>query len=238
MFGALVARLCDIVGAFVALASQALNNTNVTGTYLMLRNYRGARFTLNVGAMAATKTTTLALYAAADRDGTDAAAITGASAVVTANTKVVKATADLTSAAATDVVTVNGVSFTMAAATSAADREFADAAGLVTCVNDADYGASGVHASASGAVVTFEAEYPGELPDGITLAKTEVAGTTTLATVSAMVIVDLSGATLTDALPWVAPKVTTTANSVVGVVADLYGPRTGGLGSVSAIARA
>lgn len=69
-----------------------------------------------------------------------------------------KVTIETSGASSTDALTINGTVFTMAAETSAADHEFADAAGLVTCINDADHGLSGVTASASTTLVTLASE--------------------------------------------------------------------------------
>jgi len=91
---------------------------------------------------------------------------------------------DLSSVANTDTVTitstVDGVlqtalTYTKAASTVAASRQFADAAGLVTCINDATHGVSGVTASASGNVVTLAATTAGRA--AVMVEKTENAGT-------------------------------------------------------------
>jgi hypothetical protein len=116
------------------------------------------------------------------------------------------------------VVTVNDIDFTKAAATDPTAREFADAAGLVTCINHDTYGVPGVKASAAGAVVTVWSEEPGEVV--ITLEKTEVAGTITLATTKAQAFVEIDTRQLDKAngFTYVAVKVTTTANSNVAAV--------------------
>lgn len=62
--------------------------------------------------------------------------------------------------------TAAAVTFTKKAATSAPDRQFADAAGLVTCINDATYGVAGVTASAASTVVKLT---PASVSIGITV---------------------------------------------------------------------
>ena len=209
-------RLFEEVKIDIGLVSQALNNTNATGKYHDMSEYRSALGVLNGGAMAATKTSKIELYEAKDVDGTDAQLIAGAAATITANALVTEATVDLTSVANTDVVTINGVSFTKAASTVEASRTFADAAGLVSCVNDATYGVPGVKASANVAVVTLQAVEPGTAL--ITVSKTENAGTIALATTKAQAYVEIEAPDLSDGYSHVACKVTTTANSVVSAV--------------------
>lgn len=201
----------------IGLLSQALNNTNATGRYYGMQMYRKALFILNGAAMAATKTTKLEVLQAKDAAGTDSKAVTSAEATITANTLVTEATIALAAAAATDKVTINGITFTMAVATDASAREFADAAGLVTCINHAAYGVAGVTASADGTTVTVKATDPGEKV--LTVAGTDVAGTVTVATTRAQayVEVDVSSLDLANGFEYIAAKVTTTANSVVGV---------------------
>lgn len=66
-----------------------------------------------------------------------------------------KTTVDVTSAETSDALTINGTVFKKAVATDASAHEFADAAGLVTCINDDTYGLSGVFASAVTTLVTL-----------------------------------------------------------------------------------
>ncbi|MBO8183767.1 MAG: hypothetical protein H0Z28_13425 [Archaeoglobus sp.] len=211
-------HLADRMKIDIGLVSQALNNSNATGRYYNMAMYRKALFVLNGGAMAAGKTTKIELLQAKDADGTDAKAIANADATITANTAVTEATIDLSLVANTDVVTINGIDFTKAAATDASAREFADAAGLVTCVNHETYGVEGVTASVNGNIVTLKATDPGAV--AITLDKTENAGTITLATTKAIayVEVDASYLDIDNGFTHVAAKVTTTADTVVSVV--------------------
>ena len=182
-----------------------------------MSGYGKALFVLLCGALAATKSCTLEILQATDGAGTDAKSVSGKSAVVTANTKVTEATVALVSAAATDKVTVNGVVFTMAASTDASAREFADAAGLVACINDAAYGVAGVTASAVSSTVTLKASEPGG--NYITAEGTGVAGTVTVATTQALAFVEVSAGELDTAggFSHVAAKVTSTGNGIDAV---------------------
>lgn len=67
-----------------ALAPQSLASTSATGAYFDLSQYRKALIVVHAGAVAAGKAVTVALQQATDATGTDAKAIEGASATVTA----------------------------------------------------------------------------------------------------------------------------------------------------------
>jgi len=225
----------------IGLAAQALNDTNITGRFYSTKNFARALALLCVAAMAATKTATIELLQAKDAAGSEAKGIPStvgqlATAELTANVSVTEATIDLASVANTDVVTINGVSFTKAAATDVAAREFADAAGLVSCINDITHGVSGVTGSYAGAVVTVEATDPGEAV--ITLGKTENAGTIDLATTQAQGFVEI----MTDKLDFengftfIGTKVSTTADTVVSASLVRGAPRFGAAQMVGASA--
>lgn len=209
----------------IGLDAQTINNSNAVGRYLNMTHFRKALVLMNVGAMAAAKTAALTLMQATDSSGTSAKAVDGFSATITANTNVQIATIALATVANTDVVVINGLSYTKAAATSEADREFADAAGLVACVNHEVYGVEGVVASVSTTTVTVKA-----LEDfDITLSKTEVAGTVTLATTSALAFVEIDNFDLdvNNGFTHFAPKITSTANGVCNAVVTRDDPRYG-----------
>jgi len=220
-------RIHEQVKFDVGLVSQAVNNTNVTGEYGDTARVKKLCYVLNGAAMAASTTTALQILQATDTAGTSAKNVTSALATITANTNVTEATVALAAAANTDTVTitstVDGVAqtaltFTMAAATAAASREFQNAAGLVTCVNDATYGVTGVTASASGTTVTLKSTTRGRAV--MTVVGGNVAGTVTVATTKAQAYVEVEVAgnvDRTNSFRYLAPKVTTTANTVVAV---------------------
>ncbi len=214
-------RISEDVKLDIGLVSQALTN-NAIGKYHPVKDYPRICALLSGGAMAATKTTKVEILQAKDADGSEEKGIPSttdqlAKAEITANEKITEGTVDLTTVANTDIVTVNDIDFTKAAATSEADREFADAAGLVSCINHATYGVPGVKASFSGTVVTVWSEEPGEMV--VTLKKTEVAGTITLATTKAQAFVEIDTRQMDkkNGFSHVAAKVTTTAVSNVAV---------------------
>jgi hypothetical protein len=211
-------RLSENLKLDMGLVPQALNNTSATGAYFSMQGWERALAVLLCGVLAATKTCKLEIFEGEDSDGTSGALLTGASAEITANANVMEATVDLTSVANTDVVTINGLDFTKAAATDASAREFADAAGLETCVEDETYGVPGVEASVAGNVVTLAADPLGDVV--ITVSKTENAGTITLATTKAVAYVEIENMDLSGDNTHIACKVTDTdasGNSIVAV---------------------
>jgi hypothetical protein len=208
----------DRAKADVALTPQALNNGNATGRYYRLGGDYGRRiaFLALGGAAAASATTKLEVLQAQDETGTGSKVFSNPAAekTVTSPTKVVEGTIALGSAAATDVVTVNGVDFTMVSSDPGA-QEFTDAAGLASAINE---NIDGVVASDSSTTVTVRSE------DGkadVSLGKTENSGTITLATTAHQVYVEVSeeDLDLANGFAWVAPKVTYSGNGHAAVAA-------------------
>lgn len=200
----------------IGLVSQALNNTNATGRYFNMAMYRKALAILNGGAMAAGTTTKIEFLQAKDASGTDSKVIADANAVITANTNVTVLQCVVGAPNNGDTIVINSVTFTKAAATDATKREFADADGLVTCVNDSTYGVSGVTASNNAGTVTFVASDPGETV--ITGTKTGAALTLSTVQAQAYAEVDVSSLDINNDFTHIAVKITTTANSNVAAV--------------------
>ena len=203
----------------IGLVGQTINNTNATGRYYSLANVKRVFAFLIGGAAAATKTVKLELLQATDNAATGAKALTGdASATGTANTLATVVTVSLGSAAATDTVTINGILFTMALATDATAREFADDEGLATCVNHATYGVPGVSATAATDVATLIADPAGDA--ALTVVGANVAGTVTVATTQAAAFVEARAADfdMANGFDHVACKVTSTGNGIDAVM--------------------
>jgi hypothetical protein len=206
----------------IGLVSQALNDTNATGKYHHLKDYRSVLAVLSGGAMAKTKTTKLEVYQAKDAAGTSAKLVTGAAGTITANTLVTELTITLATVLNTETITINDLVFTAHTdTTAAASRQFSiagtdtqDAAELVTCINDPTYGVPGVTATNAGAVITLVSTDPGATL--ITAASTDA--TFTVATTKAQAYVEVESLTLEADFTHVACKITTTANSNVAAV--------------------
>lgn len=215
----------------IGLVSQAINNNNATGKYHSMAKYRRVMAMLDGGAMAATKTTIIELLQGIGAAGGSAKGIPStvgqlATATITANTKVTEMTVTLATFLVDGTITINGLVFTAHVdTTTVANREFsisgndtADAAALVTCINDPTYGVPGVTASNAAGVVTLVSSEPGEVV--ITVASNPDDGTCVKATVEAQAYVEVDASALDHAggFTHVAVKVTTTADTVVAAV--------------------
>ncbi|MBO8169968.1 MAG: hypothetical protein H0Z35_12410 [Thermoanaerobacteraceae bacterium] len=213
----MVKRISEDMKIDVGLVSQALNNSNVTGRYFDMSKYRKALAVLIGGAMAAGTTSKVEFLQASDANGTGSKVIAGAAATITANANVTAAQVVVGTPANGETVTVNGIVFTKASATNTANREFADAAGLETCINDETYGVPGVTATNNAGTVSLVATDPGETT--ITLSSSDAVNLT-CSTIQAVAYVEISASQLdlTNDFTHVAAKVTTTANTNVAVV--------------------
>lgn len=214
-------RLSEIAKIDVGLEAQSLNG-NTTGEYFDMEKYRKGLFILQGNALGEEETVKIEALQAKDADGTSSKALkdlddNAIDATITAQTNVTEATIGLGSVANTDTVTVNGKTYTKAAATSVSDQEFADDDGLASCINDDDVGVDGVEASASSDTVTVKAEDPGEKT--LTISAVENSGTVALATVSALAYIDFRTELLDteNDFSHVACKVTTGAAQDVAV---------------------
>lgn len=213
----------------VGLVSQALNNTNVTGKYHAMKEFRSVLAVLSGGPMAITKTTKIEIMEAKNAAAGSAQALSGAEATITANTLVTELTITLATVLNGETIIINGLTFTgHTDTTTVADREFsisgndtADAVELCVCINDPTYGVPGVTATSAGAVVTLVSTDPG----ATLLTVTSTDATFTIATTKAQAYVDIEGLVLTALFSHIAIKVTTTANSHVAAVLIRYHSR-------------
>jgi len=211
----------------VGLVSQALNNTNITGKYHAMKEFRSALAVLSGGPMAVTKTTKLEILEATNAAAGSAQSLTDC--LITANVLVTELTITLATVLNTETIIINGLTFTAHTdTTTVADREFsisgndtADAAELVTCINDPTYGVPGVTASNAAAVITLVSTDPG----ATLLTVTSGDATFTIATTKAQAYVDIRGLVLSAGFSHIAIKVTTTANSHVAAVLIRYQSR-------------
>jgi hypothetical protein len=213
-------RLSEEFKIDIGLEAQAMSGTFAIGPFFDMSGSHRALGILNIASMGATETGTIEFLQATDAAGSNAKGIPDddnqkAKATITANTLVTEATIALATVANTDIVEINGISFTKAATTEATERKFADAAGLVTCITDSTYGVPGVTASASGTTVTVKADNPGS--EVITLGKTEKVGTITLATTKAQAYVEIENMDLDheNGFTHIAEKISATGSTVV-----------------------
>lgn len=206
----------------IGLTSSNLNGAG-TGPYYPMGKYGKALFVVECGAMAAATTAIIQVMQAQDAAGAGVKAITNNTATMTANTDVAAATLTVNAVQAGDVVTVNGLTFTAAAAADLAKRVFlagangATADSLAAAINHPVAGVPGITAASNGvAVVTLTAAEPGE--NNITI--TGASGTITPATLRAVGYVECDAAFLdtVNGFSHVALRVTTNAATQTGAV--------------------
>lgn len=200
-----------------ALTSQNLAGP-ATSAYFPMSKYGKALFVAEIGAMAANATSILQVMQATDAaGGGPAKAVQNLTATITANSGVTEATVVDGGAANGATVTINGIAFKKAAGTDATKREFSNAVGLVTCVNDSAKGVPGVTATNAAGTVTLSVDEPGE--GTITLATSDAANIT-LATVRALGYVecDASFLDIRNGFDHVALQVTNSAGMQTGAV--------------------
>lgn len=215
-------RMYDDHKQDIGLTPQTVDTTSATGDFFPMKNHRVLGFPFYVGAMATTNTVVAQIVQATDAAGTSVKDVTGATATITAETAVQEATVTLATFTAGSVIVINGLTFTgHASTTTVANREFdisgtdtADAAELVTCINDTTYGVPGVTASSALGVVTLKATDPGEA----TITVVGVATIGVAATVKAIGYVEIESDQLdtNNDFTYAAIKLTTDASLVVG----------------------
>jgi len=204
-----------------ALVPQTITNSNVTGLYFPVASFHRILAHLLVGAMAATKVVTLEIFQGIGRAGASGALIAGASAVITANVLVSKATITLGTVLDGETIVINGLTFKGDTdTTTPAAREFsiagddtADAALLAGLINDETHGVPGVIATANAGTVTLVATEPGET----LLTIVPGAAKYTAATLEASAYVEIENMDLSAGFDHVAAKVTSTATGICSV---------------------
>jgi hypothetical protein len=217
-------RICDKVKIDTALTPVSLNGAG-TGEYFRMDLHRKALFVVNVGAMAAGKTSEIQVMQAQDAAGTGAKVVASSTATITANTNVQAAL--LTSSAthvAEETYTVNGLVFTAASADVPGTRTYAiganaaaSTANLAAKINDETIGVPGVLAVAADGVLTLTADEPGET--SITLAASAGAkGVPSTARAVAYVEVDAENLDTNNGYTHVAVRLTNSAEIVSGAV--------------------
>ncbi len=168
---------------------------------------------------------------ATDAAGTGAKVITNNAATATVPVKVIAANVTLANAVVGSVITINGLTFTGAAATDATKREFiasgndaADVTALVACINDATYGVPGVTAAeGDGDSIDLTVSEPGETT--ITITDATAAVFTPIATaLEAIVEVDASNLDIAGGFDHIGCLVTTSAEITCSTTA-IFDPR-------------
>ena len=226
----LVAEKVKIANAMLPVSVDGASTTHKF--FPMAGSHRVAFHVVGVAASIADAVTMiLQTMQATNAAGTGAKVITNNAATATVPVKVIAANVTLANAAAGSVITINGLTFTGAAATDATKREFiasgddaADVTALVACINDATYGVPGVTAAdGAGDSIDLTVSEPGETT--ITITDATAAVFTPIATaLEAIVEVDASNLDIAGGFDHVACRVTTSAAITCSTTA-IFDPR-------------
>jgi len=225
----LVAEKVKIANAMVPVS---VNGASTTHKFFSMAGfYRVAFHVIGVAASIADAVTmTLQTMQATDSAGNGAKVITNNAATATVPVKVIAANVALANAAAGSVITINGLTFTGAAATDATKREFiasgndaADCTALISCINDATYGVPGVTAAAgAGDSIDLTVDEPGETT--ITISDESAEFTPIATALEAIVEVDASNLDIAGGFDHIGCLVTTSAAITCSTTA-IFDPR-------------
>ena len=227
----LVAEKVKIANAMVPVSVNG--GASTTHKFFPMNAYHRVCFHV-IGAAASiadAATMILQTMQATNAAGTGAKVITNNAATATVPVKVIAANVTLANAAAGSVITINGLTFTGAAATDATKREFiasgndaADCTALISCINDSVYGVPGVTAAEGvNDSIDLTVSEPGETT--ITITDATAAVFTPIATaLEAIVEVDASNLDIAGGFDHIGCLVTTSATITCSTTA-IFDPR-------------
>ena len=225
----LVAEKVKIANAMVPVS---VNGASTTHKFFSMAGfYRVAFHVIGVAASIADAVTMiLQTMQATDSAGTVSKVITNNAATATVPVKVIAANVTLLNAVVGSVITINGLTFTGAAATTVASREFkadgadgADVTALVACINDATYGVPGVTAAdGAGDSIDLTVDEPGETT--ITISDESAVFTPIATALEAIVEVDASNLDIAGGFDHIGCLVTTSAAITCSTTA-IFDPR-------------
>lgn len=223
-------RETDRAKKVIGVAPISLASTTATGMYYAMGPWKRVCATAMGAAVAATKTLKVELLQAQDAIGTGSKALTGTpAATATAGVLDVVDTLTVATVLVGNVVTINGLLFTAAAAAVPATRTFAQitsdtatATSLTLCINDPQYGVPGVRATSSAGVVTL---YPANGYNDAAITVTGPSATITLAPVQVMAMCEsiVHNMDYANGFGFIAAKLTTNATQVVSCTLDFTG---------------
>jgi len=225
----LVAEKVKIANAMLPVS---VNGASTTHKFFPMAGFHRVAFhVVGVAASIADAVTMiLQTMQATDAAGTGAKVITNNAATATVPVKVIAANVTLLNAAVGSVITINGLTFTGAAATTVASREFkadgadgADVTALVACINDATYGVPGVTAAdGAGNSIDLTVDEPGETT--ITISDESAVFTPIATALEAIVEVDASNLDIAGGFDHIGCLVTTSAAITCSTTA-IFDPR-------------
>ena len=225
----LVAEKVKIANAMLPVS---VNGASTTHKFFpMAGSHRVAFHVVGVAAAIADAVTMiLQTMQATDAAGTGAKVITNNAATATVPVKVIAANVTLLNAVVGSVITINGLTFTGAAATTVANREFiasgndaADCTALISCINDSVYGVPGVTAAeGAGDSIDLTVSEPGETT--ITISDESAVFTPIATALEAIVEVDASNLDIAGGFDHIGCLVTTSAAITCSTTA-IFDPR-------------
>lgn len=210
----------------------SFNGASTTHKYFPMNSYHRVAFHVIGCAASIANAVTMILQTmqATDAAGTGAKVITNNAATATVPVKVIAANVTLANAAAGSVITINGLTFTGAAATDATKREFiasgddaADVTALISCINHAVYGVPGVTAAkGAGNSINLTVSEPGETT--ITITDAAAVFTPIATALEAIIEVDASNLDIAGGFDHIGCRVTTNAAITCSTTA-IFDPR-------------
>ena len=225
----LVAEKVKIANAMVPVS---VNGASTTHKFFPMNAYHRVCFHVIGAAASIADAVTMILQTmqATDAAGTGAKVITNNAATATVPVKVIAAKVTLADAVAGSVITINGLTFTGAAATDATKRKFiasgndaADCTALISCINDAVYGVPGVTAAEGvGDSIDLTVDEPGETT--ITISDESAVFTPIATALEAIVEVDASNLDIAGGFDHIGCLVTTSAAITCSTTA-IFDPR-------------
>ena len=225
----LVAEKVKIANAMLPVS---VNGASTTHKFFPMNAYHRVCFHVIGAAVSIADAATMRLQTmqATNAAGTGAKVVTNNAATATVPAKVIAANVTLLDAVVGSAITINGLTFTGAAATDATKREFtasgndaADCTALISCINHAVYGVPGVTA-AEGAndSIDLTVSEPGETT--ITITDAAAVFTPIATALEAIVEVDASNLDIAGGFDHVACRVTTSAAITCSTTA-IFDPR-------------
>ena len=225
----LVAEKVKIANAMVPVS---VNGASTTHKFFPMNAYHRVCFHVIGAAASIADAVTMILQTmqATDAAGTGAKVITNNAATATVPVKVIAANVTLADAVAGSVITINGLTFTGAAATDATKRKFiasgndaADCTALISCINHAVYGVPGVTAAeGAGDSIDLTVSEPGETT--ITISDESAVFTPIATALEAIVEVDASNLDIAGGFDHIGCLVTTSAAITCSTTA-IFDPR-------------
>jgi len=209
-------RIEEIVKHSVALASQSLATTNKTGDYILAG--RRNLYTIVTGGCADAVTIVAQVYQGTSVVPAASKVVTSAACTITATTNVQKMNLLVDTVTNGKIATINGISYTKAAAYSYANKEFVTAADVVLLING--YQGDTLYAVADGTSVLISGRNPGFTKISYTGDTEGAKLVPTVLYALSYISLDSGALDLVGGYKYIALKVTTVGTCVVGAILE------------------